>query len=127
MSSPIVNMIGQKYTRLEIISRGIAPAHAKSYARIKAVWWNWRCACGNEGVSTRSDIINGFKKSCGCLNKEAKGARSEKARQAWRNKREANARYAAGIKGLEALITEVHPQSNYVPTKEDFDKWLRGF
>lgn len=32
--------------------------------------WECRCDCGNEGIVPRSNLIRGWSKSCGCLQKE---------------------------------------------------------
>lgn len=58
-----VDMVGQKFGRLLIIS----PAKSKH----KRAYWNCLCDCGNTCVSMGKWIRQGKKRSCGCLKRES--------------------------------------------------------
>jgi hypothetical protein len=51
---------GKRYGRWMVIGRSRG-----SYEK-----WECRCDCGNEGIVTRTNLISGNSKSCGCLQKE---------------------------------------------------------
>jgi hypothetical protein len=62
MSRPIVNLIGNIYNRITVVSFDYAKNH-KSY-------WVCRCSCGNK-VTIRSDqLTGGVTGSCGCLHRD---------------------------------------------------------
>lgn len=51
---------GKTYGRWKVLGK-----HENSFEK-----WECRCDCGNEGVVARTNLINGWSKSCGCLQKE---------------------------------------------------------
>jgi hypothetical protein len=51
---------GQTFGRLTALT----PAAKKYY-------WNFRCVCGKEIVTRKTQVIHGQTRSCGCLRKEA--------------------------------------------------------
>jgi hypothetical protein len=59
-----INLINQVFNRLIVLE--------DSGQRNKAgsVLWKCQCECGNITLSTGSELKNGHKKSCGCLQKE---------------------------------------------------------
>jgi hypothetical protein len=62
------DLIGKRFSRLKVI--GIAPR--KGLKRR----WLCRCDCGKTSIAFTSDLIGGYHKSCGCLQKEITGRRS---------------------------------------------------
>jgi hypothetical protein len=58
------NMIGEHYGRLEVIS--LCNETTTGGRRL----WLCKCECGNFTKATRSHLINGGAKSCGCMRKE---------------------------------------------------------
>lgn len=62
MGRPAINLIGQKFRRLLVVSR------AGSTERMKLATWVCRCECGNEVIRVGSEILRGNVQSCGCLN-----------------------------------------------------------
>ena len=57
-----LNLIGQKYNRLTVISK--APTQGKRG------YWNVKCECGTEFKVRTDSLRNGHTKSCGCIHKE---------------------------------------------------------
>lgn len=55
-----MNLIGEKFNKLTVISKAPARTKGKCY-------WNCKCDCGNFKVVKTSDLIRGKTKSCGCL------------------------------------------------------------
>lgn len=64
--SNLKNLIGQKFGRLEVLSRLPAEKNTKPI-------WNCRCDCGNTHNVYGSHLVRGNVKSCGCLAKEVIG------------------------------------------------------
>lgn len=56
------DLTGQKFGRLKVIKR------VENKGR--QTMWLCKCDCGNEKIVRGSHLINGYIKSCGCLNKE---------------------------------------------------------
>ncbi len=44
----------------------------------RGIHWNAICMCGNKGLPTTNNLLNGTSKSCGCYNKECISARERK-------------------------------------------------
>lgn len=61
-----IDLIGQKFGRLTVVSR--------AERRKKKTHWNCICICGNQKPIARISLISGCTKSCGCLNKESASA-----------------------------------------------------
>lgn len=57
--------IGEKHNKLTIIKDT-----GERYHGSLAIKWLCQCECGNTTVSFASELRNGAKKSCGCLNRE---------------------------------------------------------
>ena len=55
------HMIGQKYNMLKVISFNDEPIYNSG------VEFNCICECGNETIAVKHQLINGSKKSCGCI------------------------------------------------------------
>lgn len=62
MSAKVIDLTGQKFGRLTVLSR---VENKKSRAR-----WLCECECGNQVVVAGNDLKTGRTKSCGCLSKE---------------------------------------------------------
>ena len=60
--------VGQKYGRLTVIE-DLGYYKKEGYAR-KSHWLKCKCDCGNEKITTLSQLTSGKTKSCGCLNRE---------------------------------------------------------
>ena len=59
----VIDMSGQRFGRLTVVKQlGTSPNR-------QAIWL-CKCDCGNETRSTRSNLIEGRMKSCGCLKNE---------------------------------------------------------
>src|SRR5690606_33643341 len=58
----IINLIGQKFGRLEVIS--------KDESKKGRAYWNCRCECGNDVVASTTQLKSGNTQSCGCLRSE---------------------------------------------------------
>lgn len=57
----IVSLIGQRFTRLEVLARG---------KKERKAWWICLCDCGNTIETRATSLKNGDTKSCGCLKAE---------------------------------------------------------
>lgn len=63
----IDNIIGKRFGMLTVIDReeyGVYPS-GKRYSRYKCI-----CDCGNETIARYSNLMNGQKRSCGCIQKQ---------------------------------------------------------
>jgi len=58
-----INLAGQRFERLTVISRA-------ENDKAGQVRWNCECDCGNKTTVRGYSLLNGYTKSCGCLNKE---------------------------------------------------------
>ncbi len=85
MSRKALDLVGKRFDRLVVIKR------AGNIGRYAA--WLCSCVCGNECIAKSSRLINGTKRSCGCLrygkfNKGGKithGQCNTRAYKAWDN------------------------------------------
>lgn len=59
-----IDLTGQKFTRLTVIS-------LSETSHIQADYWNCVCDCGNELILLTRQLIKGNVKSCGCLVKDS--------------------------------------------------------
>lgn len=66
------NLVGQVFSRLTVIEPRIVECPSKTQKR-----WLCRCECGKERVVSRTDLLTGHVKSCGCLQKDTMGARTQ--------------------------------------------------
>lgn len=66
----LVDLSGQVYGRLTVISRVPAPAHIKTSSS-RVAWWLCRCACGNDKITATNRLSSGATRSCGCLLRES--------------------------------------------------------
>jgi len=66
MSHQAINLTGQTFGRLTVLTRGPKARHAT---------WNCRCSCGNLTLTEGIDLRRGKSKSCGCLKNELSAAR----------------------------------------------------
>lgn len=64
----LIDMTGQKYGRLTVISRAENATDKDGTIRAK---WNCICDCGTLITVRGKDIRSGNTKSCGCMNREA--------------------------------------------------------
>lgn len=67
------NLVGQVFSRLTVIEPRIVECPSKTQRR-----WLCRCECGKERVVSRTDLITGHVKSCGCLRRENVAERTAK-------------------------------------------------
>lgn len=58
-----IDITGQKFDRLTVISRAQNSASGKTH-------WNCKCTCGNTSIVSKSNLSQGKQKSCGCLKNE---------------------------------------------------------
>lgn len=56
--------IGQKFSRFELLDKDAARGSKNRKL------WRLRCECGNERIIAPSHVVDGRRKSCGCLPKE---------------------------------------------------------
>lgn len=59
-----IDLTGQKFNRLTVISR-------KGTNKCGNVLWKCKCECGNETVTEGTYLLTGHTKSCGCLLKDS--------------------------------------------------------
>jgi len=60
MMPKIVNLIGEKFGRLEVVSQGPNNKHGQKS-------WNCSCDCGNTKTVITARLLSGHTRSCGCL------------------------------------------------------------
>lgn len=63
MANPIIDMAGQRFGRLTVVSRA---ENSKS----NKVRWLCVCDCGGNTITSRKHLISGASKSCGCYRRE---------------------------------------------------------
>ncbi len=63
---PRRDLTGQTFSKLKVISF--------SHVKNGHACWTCLCECGKETVAVGNDLLNGHKKSCGCLRKESLSA-----------------------------------------------------
>ena len=68
-------IIGQTFTRLYVIKR----TDKNTWKNPNYPEYLCKCECGNEVVVQKRFLLNGHKKSCGCLQKETRANNSRKA------------------------------------------------
>lgn len=61
----IIDLVGQRFTRLVVISRAPNKSEKDTNAR-----WNCLCDCGKKAIAYGQDLRREKFKSCGCLNAE---------------------------------------------------------
>lgn len=66
MNKPL-DLTGQIINGIKIICRDLEVEKLKNKKRIKT-YWKCICHCGNEFSAMGTELKNGYKKSCGCLN-----------------------------------------------------------
>lgn len=54
---------------------GSLTAVSRDFGRKNAVYWNCLCECGEKSCVTRSNLVSGATKSCGCLSKKMSSER----------------------------------------------------
>ena len=64
MKHALIGMEGQVFDRLTVLRRHNTDKNDRN------TYWLCRCVCGNERVVSRTSLITGNTKSCGCLQKE---------------------------------------------------------
>ena len=62
MNRRITNLVGTRFTRLNVLSR--------AENRGRNIYWNCICECGQTSTVYGADLLRGKSKSCGCLQKE---------------------------------------------------------
>lgn len=63
---PLDDLTGRRFNRLTVLYRD----ESKPKGRGKPVYWVCQCDCGNITSVSRTNLINGSVKACGCLKKE---------------------------------------------------------
>ena len=63
-TSRFEDLTGKIFTKITILSH----SHTTKYG---AVYWNCKCACGNEKIIRGTNLKSGVTKSCGCYQKQA--------------------------------------------------------
>jgi hypothetical protein len=80
------DLTGQRFGRLQVVG----PAHVDRHGNRH---WSCRCDCGTEITKVRGNLVNGWTKSCGCLQREVgknnrtHGMRHTPEYEAWCNMR----------------------------------------
>lgn len=69
MAKPIINITGQKFGRLIVIE--FSHIHITKSGQ-HVTYWKCECECGNMKELSKSNLISGNSKSCGCLYEETK-------------------------------------------------------
>lgn len=75
MGRKIIDLTGQKFNRLTVLERADDYITPQGVHYVK---WKCQCECGNIVEVTRSKLVNGDVKSCGCLNKETRAIRNKR-------------------------------------------------
>ena len=57
----LIDMTGMRFGKLIVVER------AASNPQAQRAMWRCVCDCGNERIATRTALIKGYCKSCGCL------------------------------------------------------------
>lgn len=70
MSSRLINMTGQVFGRLTVTGQNGRNRHGQTV-------WLCRCKCGKEKTNSRSNLIRGRVRSCGCLKRDLAHAKSK--------------------------------------------------
>lgn len=60
----IIDIIGKKFGKLKVLEIGYRKINKNN---IPHIYWKCKCICGNITYSDRTLLINGDKKSCGCI------------------------------------------------------------
>lgn len=104
MARPYINLVGNKYGRLEVLERCY-------YEKWKRMVWKCKCDCGKVTYADANELKrkgHGGKKSCGCYKKEILKKQSEIVKRGYKNIQgrficaiEASAKY----RNLECKIT----------------------
>ena len=68
MGRNVINLIGQKFSRLTVIGRAEDAVGVKT----KGIYWSCICDCGNKKIAAGDALRRGKTKSCGCLNNESR-------------------------------------------------------
>ena len=63
MGKKCIDLIGQRFGKLIVISKTDRPSHLKN----SSIYWLCECECGNTKICNSSDLRKGYIKSCGCL------------------------------------------------------------
>lgn len=63
----LIDLTGQKFSRLTVIDRYIDTDH---HFKDRHARWNCQCECGNKTIVCGKDLREGKVKSCGCFQKE---------------------------------------------------------
>lgn len=90
MKSGVINIIGNKYNRLTVISF--------AELRRNTAYWNCVCECGNSKVICGSAMKNGSIQSCGCLNQELRKSRPSPSKTHGESNKSTEYKTWAGIK-----------------------------
>lgn len=64
--SKINDLTGKKFGRLIVLERGLNDSSKR-----KRVRWQCRCECGKQVLVLSTNLIQGYIRSCGCLNKDS--------------------------------------------------------
>lgn len=105
--SKAINLIGNHYGRLTVISRAGSKLQGIKKQR-KVPCWLCQCSCGKKTIATSQNLKHGNVRSCGCLSRELKSQRMK---------------HDPRIKHVEDFLDEnrhLKPEyeKNYHPTKD---------
>jgi hypothetical protein len=59
---PRIDITGQRFGLLTVLGC----AGSKRYSSVTQTLWACQCACGNQTITSRSHLVRGHTKSCGC-------------------------------------------------------------
>jgi hypothetical protein len=78
MSGVAIDLTGQKFGRLTVLSRGLGKLLSKTGKKSHTgAWWLCLCSCGTEKTISRGNLVSGGTTSCGCLHREELSARNK--------------------------------------------------
>lgn len=62
----VIDLTGIRFGRLTVIKETVCPRNTKDRSR----YWLCKCDCGNEHITSSTNLRKGCTKSCGCLQRE---------------------------------------------------------
>jgi hypothetical protein len=119
MGSRLIDLSGQRFGRLRVVSRA---SNASNSAR--TIRWHCVCDCGNKSIVTSQKLRTGATQSCGCYRFErlSQGNVKHGHTRSINGKRHQTREFRT----WECMRHRVHTNAKYVERGMD-DRWLESF